>query len=247
MWMQTVGDLDTTGPWYTSLITRLNILVEGVIIFYTEIFFCHRLWAISHNVYVVVFTMVLYIFALAASGVVTYFFTNHSLATIWTDVRLGVSLGADLLLTGSIVFYLRRHTKTVLPRGPTAPILMSLLWLTIQAAAVCTLMDFVFILLEHTGGLLGPSMGSIVFQALLPKLYGVSAMWTLNSREDMHPAVDKEQYTFHPELPHSEPAVQLQAGGNSMVDHQEVQDISVSLGTAEKFQQSGLKARAFQW
>lgn len=106
-------------------------------------------------------------------------------------------------------------------------------------------MNFVFILLEHTGGLLGPSIGAIVFHALLPKLYGVSVMWTLNSREDMHPAVDNDQYTFHPELPHSELAVQPQAGGNSMVDHQGVQDISVSLGAAEKFQQNGLKARAF--
>ncbi|KAJ6541519.1 hypothetical protein B0H19DRAFT_316632 [Mycena capillaripes] len=180
MWMQSF-EVVAIGPRYIFVFARLSMALEGVITSYVGTFFCYRLWAISHNVYVVAAPVVLLFFALTASVIAICLLTNNLLLIMWIAIHLGVSLCADLLLTGSIVFYLLRHSKTVLPRGPTAPILKSLLWLTVQSAAPTTLCALINFVLPLTG----EEAPSTVANVALPKLYAVSAMWTLNSREEI--------------------------------------------------------------
>ncbi|KAF7353982.1 hypothetical protein MVEN_01084800 [Mycena venus] len=183
--------------WHTQWISEPTILLEAIITFYVQVFFCHRLWTLSHNVYVVVVAMILFIFALAAASAATYFFTHIPLSTIWIAVHLVVAMGGYLLQTGSIVFYLLRHTKTVLHCGPTASILNSLLRLTIQSAApgtVCALINFASTIVTvrlhpaTLSGLSAPLVVAAVSNVMLPKLYAVAAMWTLNSREEIRSA-----------------------------------------------------------
>ncbi|KAJ6541475.1 hypothetical protein B0H19DRAFT_1173303, partial [Mycena capillaripes] len=195
MWMQNVTlfhNLEVASSlWFTYWVPKLNPIFETVTAIYVQSFFCRRLWTISRNTYIIVVCMTSFTFALVSGAVAV-------------SPHLGAVLCGDLLLTGSTVFYLLRHSKTVLPRGPTAPILSSLRRVTIQSAApaaLCAIINFVSAALAHTQPGDNPvsSMISSVSNTVLPQLYVWAAMWTLNSREDIHLA-DNNQCTLHPEL-----------------------------------------------
>ncbi|KAF7342293.1 hypothetical protein MVEN_01817500 [Mycena venus] len=183
--------------WHTEWISRPTLILGAVIVFYVQMFFCHRLWILSHNRYIVVAAVTTFIFAIAAAGVATYLFTNITLSAIWIATHLGVAMGGDLLQTGSIVFYLLRHSKTVIRPGPTASMINSLLRVTIQSAApgaFCALVNFITTIATvkmhvlDVAGLSAPLVASGVANTVLPKVYAIAAMWTLNSREDIRSA-----------------------------------------------------------
>ncbi|KAJ6541461.1 hypothetical protein B0H19DRAFT_315954 [Mycena capillaripes] len=258
MWIQNVTLFHNvhaaSSLWATCWVPKLSPVFESVTAIYVQSFFCRRLWTISRNAYIVVVCMISFTFALVSGGVAAFFiFTDISSpkTSIWMSPHLGAVLCGDLLLTGSTVFYLLRHSKSVLPRGPTAPILSSLRRLTIQSAApaaFCALIDFISAALVHALPGHPPvwSMISSGSNTVLPQLYVWAAMWTLNSREDIF-AADNNQCTLHPELrgtSDSETAGHLMhaGGGNKLIDLQRRgQDKLISVGAAEKLQQNSLK------
>ncbi|KAJ7804578.1 hypothetical protein B0H14DRAFT_2883581, partial [Mycena olivaceomarginata] len=211
MWMQNVNLFEDPGAasflWATHWEPKLTPVLEALIAVYVQSFFCRRLWTISRNIYIVILCIIALAFALV-SGIVADLFTFTSMFSprysTWMSIHLGAALCADLLMTGSTAFYLLRHSKTVLPRGPTAPILNSLLRVTIQSAApaaFCAFINFVAVvlLLKQTAIPISATIGG-GSNTVLPQLYAWSAMWTLNSREDIHLAADNNRYTLHPEL-----------------------------------------------
>ncbi|KAJ6489743.1 hypothetical protein C8R45DRAFT_197423 [Mycena sanguinolenta] len=179
--------------WNMEWLFQMNLILEAGITFYVQIFLCHRLWTLSHNVYIVVVTMSLFIFALTAASVAAYFCTTPSIANHSIAIHLGLAMGGDLLQTGSIVFYLLRHSKAVIHRGPMASMLSSLRWLTIQSAApgaLCALVNFVANICAiqsptTPSELSTPFVILIIANVMLPKLYAMAAMWTLNSRDEI--------------------------------------------------------------
>ncbi|KAF7350145.1 hypothetical protein MVEN_01316900 [Mycena venus] len=196
MWIQTVTLVENLTAishlWHGQWIMN-SMLPEAVIVFYVQMFFCHRLWILSHNVYLIVIPMTLFVFALAAQSVAAYFFTNIPLSTLWYAIHLGVAMCGDLLQTGSIVFYLLRHSKSVLRRGPTALMLNSLLR-SAAPGALCALVNFITTIVTVSlpavikNRLSAQRVGSSVANTFLPKFYAVAAMWTLNSREGIRSA-----------------------------------------------------------
>ncbi|KAF8178301.1 hypothetical protein K438DRAFT_1977938 [Mycena galopus ATCC 62051] len=174
----------------TKWLTQMNMILEAYMAFYVQIFFCHRLWALSHNVYIVVVAISLFIFALNAASVATNFFMSISISGLWLAVHLGLAMGGDLLQTGSIVFYLLQYSKAVLRRGPMASMLSSLIRLTIQARTFCALVNFVATIRyirspTTTSGLSMPLVISVFANVMLLKFYAMAAMWTLNSRDEI--------------------------------------------------------------
>ncbi|KAJ7264056.1 hypothetical protein B0H12DRAFT_1230807 [Mycena haematopus] len=217
MWIQNVtlfGNLEAaSGMWETHWITKLNVSFEGVIAFYVQMFYCRRLWAsgsgsmslsvISRKAYIVVLCTALFWFAFVSSLLAerqTFFLLkNASRETTmgWIATHLGVVVGGDLLLTGNMLFWLLR--SRVLSRGPTATILSSLLRLTSAApTALCALMTFVIVIHLHAANTSAPVPMMLEFIAItvLPQLYAWSAMWTLNSREDINLAAKNSAYTY---------------------------------------------------
>ncbi|KAJ7656868.1 hypothetical protein DFH06DRAFT_1410404 [Mycena polygramma] len=121
------------------------------------------------DLYVVVLTMVLLLVAAAAACVATALFKT-SFSTTWTAIHLGFAMCGDFFLAGNTVFYLLRHSRTVLPRGPTASILNSLVRSAILAS-LCALTDFVFTMLLFKGiGMPGSLIVSSIANTILPKL-----------------------------------------------------------------------------
>ncbi|KAJ7854509.1 hypothetical protein B0H14DRAFT_2756177 [Mycena olivaceomarginata] len=243
MWMQDVNLVEDPGAasnlWATHWEPKLTPVLETFITVYVQSFFCHRLWPISRNIYIVILCIIALAFALV-SGIVANLFTFTSMFSprysTWMSIHLGAALCADLLMTGSTAFYLLRHSKTVLPRGPTAPILNSLLRVTIQSAApaaLCAFINFVAVvlLLKQIAIPISPTIGG-GSNTVLPQLYAWSAMWTLNSREDIHLAAENNHYTLHPELQGTSDS---ETWGNShkpIMSLRNGQDRLISLGAA---------------
>ncbi|KAF7377197.1 hypothetical protein MSAN_00139400 [Mycena sanguinolenta] len=178
----TLEDLNNYG--LAKWLSEVTIVFGAIIVFYVQLFFCHRLWALSHNVYIVVITVTLFVVALVAAIVATRFYFNISLTADWYLAHLGLTMGGDLLQTGSIVFYLLRHSKNAIAVGPTASMLNSLLRVTIQAirGSKCpTLSETI----THASL---DSVISAIPSIMLPKVYGITAMWTLNTRQGIRAA-----------------------------------------------------------
>ncbi|KAJ6530817.1 hypothetical protein DFH09DRAFT_1093426 [Mycena vulgaris] len=202
LWIQNVhyftDIVGAAGMFYSAWPSEINLAFAAVIAFYVQLFFCQRLWAISRNIYVVTSIIALFVFALLASIVASAFnFKNDSRNSIWIAVHLGTVFAGDLLLCGSTVFFLTNHSKQALPQ--TAGMLNAILKLTFQSAAPAALCALINLICSQSGSKSasanGWSMIAIITNNILPKLYGISAMWTLNSRKDIRLARSAGQTT----------------------------------------------------
>ncbi|KAF7376898.1 hypothetical protein MSAN_00107500 [Mycena sanguinolenta] len=200
MWIQNVtlfGHVEAASQmWEVHWLSKIDLMFEATGTFYVQMFFCRRLWAsislsiasslqrslktqvISRNRYILGICLVLYTVGLASAGVDTFFlFTaiESTETTGWGALHLGVVLCGDLLLTGSTIFYL----------------------LSAAPSAMCALINFIDTLRLYNAGTFMPELLMIDFitNMILPQMYAWSALWTLNSREDIRVAVDNRPYT----------------------------------------------------
>ncbi|KAK7030048.1 hypothetical protein R3P38DRAFT_892389 [Favolaschia claudopus] len=192
MWNQNVkhfADVMTAGNMFkTDWYLEFNIGFSGLLSIYVQAFFVQRLWVLSKNLYLIGGILTVFVLALIAALIAAGFTLqlNDNKRSEWTSAHLGITVAGDLLLTGSTVFYLLRHSKEVLPE--TAGMLKAILRLTLQSAApaaICALINLIVnqILGASGDGLNGMTSVAIICSVILPKLYAVSAMWTLNSRK----------------------------------------------------------------
>ncbi|KAJ7790172.1 hypothetical protein B0H14DRAFT_3501923 [Mycena olivaceomarginata] len=199
MWIQNVEyfmDLDAAlGMFTMSWTIELNITFIALIAFYVQLFFCKRLWAISENIYIVTLVVALFVFALVAAIVSSVFqlavlkFADQSKSITWMGIHLATVFAGDVLLCGSTIYFLSYHSKHALPK--TANMLSSLTKLTFQSAApavLCALISLISTLAwSHTNPDIY-SMLALIADNLLPKLYAISALWTLNFRRKIRRA-----------------------------------------------------------
>ncbi|KAJ7807543.1 hypothetical protein B0H14DRAFT_3764060 [Mycena olivaceomarginata] len=178
------------GLFQTTWFFQLNVSFVAVIAFYVQIFFCHRLWVISKNIYTVVLTTVLFVFALLAAFVSSGFnLANDPVQAVqsskWIAVHLSTVFAGDIILCLSTTYFLLQHSQDVLPQ--TAGILNALLKLTIQSAAPAAICAFLNLIASQMPSIKrsvsGWIMLAIIMNSWLPKLYAFSALWTLNSRK----------------------------------------------------------------
>ncbi|KAJ7289642.1 hypothetical protein C8J57DRAFT_1278148 [Mycena rebaudengoi] len=175
------------GIFLGNWIGKINLTLVALIAFYVQAFFCHRLWGISRNIYLLLCTITLLAFALSAAFVATGFafadpFTSDT--RIWIGVHLGSVLAGDLILCGSTIYFLLRQSKRSLPH--TASLLNNIVRLTFQSAAPAVLVALVNLVCSQLGAVSASNgwiMGAIIANTALPKIYAISAMWTLNSRK----------------------------------------------------------------
>ncbi|KAJ7236094.1 hypothetical protein B0H12DRAFT_131964 [Mycena haematopus] len=247
MWIQNVilfGNVEAASSmWATNLVTQSSMMSGAAVTFYVQMFFCHRLWALSRNAFTVIICATLLLFGLISAVIATFSVISHvSAKTIctWVSIHMGFVLCGDLLLTGSTVLYLLRHSNQfVLSRGPTATLISSLLRVTVQSAApaaVCALINFATVMGQLRGWAPALLMVDFITNLWLPQLYAWSAMWTLNSRDDVLLAARNSPYTVNlgtsVAASDSETPQSLQASKNDM----HTQRNSEPLGKAEKLQ-----------
>ncbi|KAF8143259.1 hypothetical protein K438DRAFT_1994071 [Mycena galopus ATCC 62051] len=145
---------------------------------------------ISKNIYIVGLVVGLFVFALVAaivSSVLT--FTGQVKNITWIEIHMGTVFVGDVLLCGSTIYFLSYHSKHASPE--TAGMLNSITKLTFQSAApavVCALITLVGTVAWNRTTPNAYVMLAIIANNVLPKLYAISAMWTLNCRRSIRQA-----------------------------------------------------------
>ncbi|KAF7374663.1 hypothetical protein MSAN_00351200 [Mycena sanguinolenta] len=198
--MQTIGttwevnvkylaDLESSFSYFgTAPLIEYNVLFVALIAFYVQMFFCQRLWAISKNIFILAVLILLFVFALIAAllaVVVSQPTVENIVRSPWIPVHLGTVFAGDFLLCGSMSFFLLTRSKQALPQ--TAGMLNAILKLTFQSAApaaVCATVNLICntVSTHSTAVASAWSLVATVANEILPKLYAISALWTLNSR-----------------------------------------------------------------
>ncbi|KAJ7239821.1 hypothetical protein C8J57DRAFT_1478303 [Mycena rebaudengoi] len=211
LWIQNVENFmnleAAIGMFTGSWTTEINPTFSALIAFYVQLYFCRRLWGISRNVYIVASVLALFVFALVAaivSGVLT--FADQVKNVTWgkeavetlgcvltgsslVEIHLGTVFAGDVLLCGSTIYFLLYHSEYASPQ--TAGMLHSIKKLTFQSAApavVCALISLVSTISWDRATPNAYILLAIIASNVLPKLYAISAMWTLNSRMSIRQA-----------------------------------------------------------
>ncbi|KAJ7243810.1 hypothetical protein B0H12DRAFT_968147, partial [Mycena haematopus] len=168
--------LSTTGWWDTA-----NPLMVAILDFYVQCYFCTRLWAVSKRWWVVMPIIVLFVFALVS---MTYYIerAQEQQVTDWFAAHLGSVFAGDVILSVTTAYLLIRTKKTVL--NQTAEVINCLISLTFQTstpAAIVAMFNLIFSQMYRTNQ---PLLGycEIAFNQVLPKLYAILMMYTLNVR-----------------------------------------------------------------
>ncbi|KAJ7279339.1 hypothetical protein C8J57DRAFT_1712435 [Mycena rebaudengoi] len=184
VWFQNVEyfmDLNqAAGMFLTNWVNQSNMLMGEIIAFSVQAFFCWRLWIISNNICVVTSVVLLFVFGLI-SGITSFKFSD-----IWSPIHYATVVTGDVILSGSTIYFLLRRSQQA-PLA-TVGILNRLIRISFQSAVpvtLCALANFIFqtLYLRHTS--IDATLLCVLLSAMmLPKVYAISAMWTLNSRNE---------------------------------------------------------------
>ncbi|KAH8827607.1 hypothetical protein DL96DRAFT_1104443 [Flagelloscypha sp. PMI_526] len=191
LWNQSIVyalDLDrAAGLFSEQWYAQINVSTVALIAFYVQVFFLQRLYSVSGKIWPTAAIFTLFVFGLISGFICTvYSFQNKSVTLQkWLAVHLSTVLIGDLLLCGSTVYFLLQHSRKVLPQ--TVGMLNAIIRLTFQSAAPAALCALINLIVTQIGnGDLTPSASKFVAIACneaLPKLFAISALWTLNSRK----------------------------------------------------------------
>ncbi|KAF7345178.1 hypothetical protein MSAN_01894100 [Mycena sanguinolenta] len=172
--------LSVTGWWDTA-----NPLMVAILAFYVQCYFCTRLWAVSKRWWVVAPIFILDLFGLFSMVIGTYYIEieEEQRVTDWFAAHLSSVFAGDVILSMTTAYFLIRTKKTVLS-ARTADLIGSLIPLTFQTAtpaAVVAMFNLIFSQMYRTNR---PLLGyvEIGFNQVLPKVYAISMMYTLNAR-----------------------------------------------------------------
>ncbi|KAJ6506963.1 hypothetical protein C8R45DRAFT_1208888 [Mycena sanguinolenta] len=189
--------LSITGWWDTA-----NPLMVATLDFYVQWYFCTRLWAISRKSWVAAPIFLLFVFGLLSMVAGTYYIetaqeqqvtdwyktfadsrVEEALNNVAVAAHLGSVFAGDVILSATTAFFLIRTKKTVLSTQ-TAELLRALIPLTFQTAAPAALIAMFNLVFSQMYRTKQPLLGfvEIGFNQVLPKLYAMSMMYTLNAR-----------------------------------------------------------------
>ncbi|KAJ7909275.1 hypothetical protein B0H13DRAFT_2330574 [Mycena leptocephala] len=171
--------LSATGWWDTA-----NPLMVAILDFYVQCYFCTRLWAVSKRWWVVTPIFILFVFALFSMVIGTYFIATlqEQQVTDWFAAHLSSVFAGDVILSATTAYFLINTKKSVISTQ-TAELIRSLIRLTFQTATPAAIRHVQPHLLPNVRTN-HPLLGyvEIAFNQVLPKVYAISMMYTLNVR-----------------------------------------------------------------
>ncbi|KAJ7276694.1 hypothetical protein C8J57DRAFT_1713965 [Mycena rebaudengoi] len=111
---------------------------------------------------------------------------------IWSKICFmiyyAMVVAGDVILSGSTIYFLLKQSQQALPE--TVGILNRFIWLIFQSAmpavTLCALANFICQALGiHSTSVDATQLFLLLTTMMLPKLYAISAMWTLNARREL--------------------------------------------------------------
>ncbi|KAJ7276658.1 hypothetical protein C8J57DRAFT_194231 [Mycena rebaudengoi] len=204
VWVQNVKyfmDLNKAANMsFADWVNQITGIMGAVIGFSVQAFFCRRLWIISNNIYVVAFVVLLFVFGLVAAIVYTAFeFSTQMFVVsqtsgsfvptdkrIWGPIHYATVVTGDLILSGSTIYFLLKQSQPLLLRVGILSRLIRIVFQSAVPVTLCASANFVCqVLYAHNTSTDATLLWLILTTMMLPKLYVISAMWTLNSRKEM--------------------------------------------------------------
>ncbi|KAJ7276674.1 hypothetical protein C8J57DRAFT_1504505 [Mycena rebaudengoi] len=213
VWVQNVEyfmDLQkAANMFFINWLDRITLIMGAVIGFPVQAFFCRRLWIISNNFYVVALVVLLFIAGLVA-GITAFEFSGQmflasqtvikvsgQLTTVdsfettdkvvWSSIYYATVMTGDVILSGSTIYFLLKQSQPALPE--TVGIRNRFVRLVFQSAVPVTLCALANCICSasyaHSPSTDATLLSAILTTIMLPKLYAISAMWTLNSRQEL--------------------------------------------------------------
>jgi len=169
-----------SSPWSFTYECGLT----GIATIIVQAFFAYRVWAISGHSLILpglisFFSLVSFGFALGATIEIVHLHGDFTRFGVWTYgvvLWLAPSAMADVLITGSMVYFLRRNlSETQKIHSVIDAIIRNTVETNGITMAVCLIATFVFSF--------GPGTWHVLPQILLQKLYFNSFLVSLNSRK----------------------------------------------------------------
>ncbi|KZV95964.1 hypothetical protein EXIGLDRAFT_818728 [Exidia glandulosa HHB12029] len=158
-------------------------LMGATINFYVQSYFLYRLVAISKRHWVSYPVGTVVVFGWVSCVVATIYIKLQDGPNIqhWFAAHLGSAFTADILMTMSTAVFLLRSRKNSLKQTQTlVDTLVRLTWQSAAPAAVCATLNLIL-----SQAMPGEFIVSTIPNQLLPKLYSISMMFTINSRKDV--------------------------------------------------------------
>ncbi|KZV83777.1 hypothetical protein EXIGLDRAFT_754205 [Exidia glandulosa HHB12029] len=179
--VENFGDLDgavnlSYTAWWQSGVPLMGATMD----FYCQAYFLYRLLALSKRSWAVIPVALLLVFAFVSGIILTVYIKLEDNLNLrhWFAAHLGSAFAADLLMTITTGFFLLQTRKNSLKQTQTLiDMLIKLTWQSAAPSAVCALVNL--ILSQWRSEFLVSTIPNM----LLPKLYAISMMWTINSRK----------------------------------------------------------------
>ncbi|KZV97910.1 hypothetical protein EXIGLDRAFT_832525 [Exidia glandulosa HHB12029] len=161
--------------WWQSGVPLMGATMD----FYIQCYFLYRLVVLSKRHWTVIPVALLVAFAFVSCIILTVYITlldNKNLQH-WFAAHLGSAFAADLMMTVSTAWFLLQSRRNSLKQTQTLiDMLMRLTWASAAPSAACALANLVLSQGKNH------YLVSTIPNMLLPKLYSISMMWTINSR-----------------------------------------------------------------
>ncbi|KAM5543085.1 hypothetical protein V8D89_003469 [Ganoderma adspersum] len=173
----------------TTLVWSLpaEIIMNGILAFLLNSFLTHRLWRLSHHVYLAVCAGLLTVANIAvnlAYGIRGSMYHNIFEAAralrVHGTVGLSISLATDLFISLSLCYYL--HQSRTGLRGSDG-IITKLIALTITTGMLTTLCNLADVIAYLTAR---NNLYDLFFNFMLAKLYANALLTSLNTRQYVH-------------------------------------------------------------
>ncbi|EJD38856.1 hypothetical protein AURDEDRAFT_71747 [Auricularia subglabra TFB-10046 SS5] len=167
--------------WWQSGVPLMGATMD----FYVQCYFLYRLVAISKRHWVVYPVAVFILFAFLTSNIgVRVFAYLPSAASLTCPLTVAAHLGsafaADLIMSISTAHFLLQSRKHSLRQTHgLIDMLVRLTWQSAAPSAACALANLIMSQLD------GDFLTATIPNMLLPKLYSIAMMWTINSRKDI--------------------------------------------------------------
>ncbi|PIL33603.1 hypothetical protein GSI_04226 [Ganoderma sinense ZZ0214-1] len=208
--------LSTTLVWSLPAEIIMNVCILA---FLLNSFLTHRLWRLSHHVYLAVCAALLTVANIAVNLgesfpstlisrkppfiSISSFCTTHSLrdSRIHGTVGLSISLATDLFISLSLCYYL--HQSRTGLRGSDG-IITKLIALTITTGMLTTLCNLADVIAYITAR---DNLYDLFFNFMLAKLYANALLTTLNTRQYVHGLIGDAALSKAPLIPDGSPTV----------------------------------------
>ncbi|KAG9054784.1 hypothetical protein FS842_004170 [Serendipita sp. 407] len=156
-------------------------LSTAIIAVYVQAFFIYRYYLLTERWYICVFMSLCTTVSLVAAVLVTYYMPKilHAKIRMWSLVHFVSAIVVDTLITSCTAWHLQRRKSVVQSTTELIDRLTRLVWQTALPPTICVIINAVVLESRPI------ELTHMTFNIILPKLYAISLLYTLNSRNDI--------------------------------------------------------------